>query len=750
MQVTVLNSTFKTHRGDTKLSQIASEIQDGVYTRVIYECRVTLETLGVPAYKRKKKNLPAFTPSGRFGQCYTTINGEKVPCPPRKKALLEYNGNVVLDYDKLSDLEVFDMMEKVKNCPFSRLGFCSPSNKGYKIIVATSNRDPLQHASVYKAVAAYYDKLTEQASKGDSTSSNINRLCYVSADPLLHYNPDSPEFTEYQTVLFEEKQPKKEYKKLEQDDLKNQDELVIKALHKVEKAGLVYVEGKRRDFIKRLAIESVKYGVSENECWAFVYNSLLTSDCDENMVRKLVSAMYETVQPHEHGMYVKWTKENKKGKYKENKNNSEPKEYIPELYKERPQEDLNIQLPELTWDEIKEIGNDKLRDSIYSQQILESKLNEFFEFRTNTLKNIEEYRQKGWHKFKEVDKRAYNSIAIALRKSGVSCTSAKLENTISSDFSRKVHPIKEMFERWADELGNDKTDYIKQVASFVKTDAPIGLFESVFKKWLVASVANVYIEGQCTNHHCIILCSSQQGMNKTTFFTSLFSTEYVFAGHLDFKNKDSMILLADTFLVVLEEQFSVIDKEKDWETLKSIVTLPRVKTRWHYAKTSKLSPRIANFCGTANRMEILQDDTGNRRFIPFQLTDPININAFRKIDIRKMWAQAYRLYKEGFFYLPTASEKNKINKYQQGFKKLADEHYYIMDSYEPATDEKSADVEHLSSTEIREYLLTHFNINKDLSVSKVGRAMTFLGFKQKTFVRKKDFKRGRWWLIKKK
>lgn len=439
------------------------------------------------------------------------------------------------------------------------------------------------------------------------------------------------------------------------------------------------------------------------------------------------------------GIYSTW----KNNDSSRSRSKSKQKEYTPELYKAKEEETTIISIPELCYEEIVELEA-KTKNAIFLQKKTEATLNEYFDFRINTLKDREEYKMKGEKKFKVLDKVEYNQIVRSLMYHGIKCSPNKLESIILSHFSKQVHPLKEMFEGWGHAMKDDKTDYIEQVAKFVKTDAPKNLFLTVFKKWLVASVANVFVEGHCTNHHCIILCGGQ-GTNKTTFFTSLFSEEYIFTGHIDLKNKDSMIMLSDTFLVVLDEQFSVLDKEKEWESLKSAVTMPRIKARWVYAKHSKLRPRIANFCGTANRIEILQDDTGNRRFIPFQLTEPININGLQKLDFRKMWGQAYNLYKSNWFYLPTSQEKSQIDKYQQGFKKLSNEHYLIMDAFEPL---ESKDAELWSSKEIWEMLDKKYGIGREVSIAKIGRAMNFLSFIQKTVQRQRDSKRGRYWQVK--
>lgn len=741
MKVTLLNGLYKTQKGHFELSDILDQIKNGFYSEAIVHCRSQRREKGKKAYQQAKLNLPCFTPSGKFGQGFTGKNGEKRPVPPRKSELLDYNGIVVLDYDDLTQDEfIFHTLgEAVKKCPYTRAAFISPSTDGYKVLVQTSNKDPLQHKAAFDAVSAYYKKLTNV--EGDKSSSNFNRLCFVSVDYHLVHNPDSLVF-EFQPKMFE--QVEKEAPPAPSDYVSHSDsDDLTKAMNLIEKNGYRYVEGQRHEYVKRFSIECVKYGVSLGDCVQFVDSNLVSVDCDRKRVLEVVQWAYDNIK--EVGVYDTWRKNNPIiGDFSKPKK----KAYTPELYKETEEKDFIISIPELSYAEIQELDNDT-KKTIQYQQILEKTLNKFFDFRINTLKNQAEYKQTDWNQYVELDKFHYNSIVNALKKNGTKSTVPVLEGIIQSQFSPRVHPLKENFEGWATFLGDDKTDYIKQVADLVKTDAPNNLFEVVFRKWLVASVANVFIENQCTNHHCLILCGGQ-GTNKTTFLTSLFSSEYVFTGHIDLKNKDSMIMLTDTFLVVLDEQFSVLSKDSEWEALKSAVTMPKVKTRWHYAKTSKLAPRIANFGGTANRIEILQDDTGNRRFYPFQLTEPIDLNGLNKIDLRKMWAQAYKLFKSNWFYLPTAKEKRQIELYQHSFKKLANEHYLLMDMFEPFNEKEHSkfDLELISSTEIWKELDKHYSVGKEVSIAKVGRAMTFLDFIQKTVIRNEDKRRSRYWHIK--
>lgn len=741
MQVTLLNGLYKTQKGHYDLSEVLQNIKTGVYTHAILKVRETLNFKGKRQYNEAKLSLPCFTPSGIFGQAWKTEGESKRPVPPTKRHILDYNGVVVLDYDNLEPMSLFDLQHQVTNCEYTLASFFSPSNKGYKVLVKTSNRNKAKHSQVFKQVRDFYKKLTDI--EDDKSGSNINRLCFVSVDSQLHYNEDSKVFL-FKSMDKENKKPKKTPVQTTESNSDSDETPMMKmkkALRRIESKGYEYVNGQRHEFVKQFSVECVKYGVTKSDCMTFVDTNLVSADCVTEKVLKVVEWAYSNVT--EVGIYEEWVKDNSKPEQKETSNKKEG--YEPELYKEKGEQEFIIRLPELDEEGILEL-DEKTRKAILYQKMIEKILGEHFDFRINVLKNREEYRLKSWTKYKEMDKIEYNSISRALQLHGVSCSPAKLESIILSHFSKQEHPLKVLFEQWSEKLGTNKTDYISKVADLIHTDAPKGLFHRLFRKWLVASVANVYVETQCTNHHCLILCGDQE-TNKTTFLSSLFSSEYVFTGHLDLRNKDTLISLTDTFIIVLDEQFSVLDKEKDWETLKSAVTMPRIKARWHYAKSSKLAPRIANFCGTTNRIEILQDDTGNRRFIPFQVTTPINVNKLRKIDLTKMWAQAYNLYKQGWKYLPTQNEKLEIESYQQKFKKLQTEHHIILNLYE-SCDDKDKEMQLVSSFEIWERLHRDYpKLDKNVTPNFVARAMKHLGFQQKN-THRDGGKRARYWVVK--
>lgn len=212
-----------------------------------------------------------------------------------------------------------------------------------------------------------------------------------------------------------------------------------------------------------------------------------------------------------------------------------------------------------------------------------------------------------------------------------------------------MEELKQLLRSFSKEVKGEKRDYINEVAQLVQTNSEPGVFNQAFKKWVVASVANLYEKEKNTNSSCLILCGGQ-GTGKTSFWSLLFSPYECFLGHVSLRDKDSLILLTDSFLVILDEQFETIKKDQKWERLEALIRMPQVRVRKHYQKEAKIYDRIANFCGTTNLPKEELEGRSKGVFIPFELTAAIDIEALMKITMRKMWGQAYHLYESGFSY----------------------------------------------------------------------------------------------------
>ncbi|BDS10123.1 VapE domain-containing protein [Aureispira anguillae] len=761
MRCTSYKNTFGEKIGDLYIKQICENIQNGYWFKLILSMRQTLAK-SKELYKKQKTTLPSFTPSGVFKQSYN--NNKKKVCPPKMEDLLEYNRIVIVDFDNLTDYEVATLPQKLNESKYTFVSFLSPSGKGYKVFVKVGGKKE-DHKKAFKHVNDFYHNLT--GVKPDPSGNNINRLCYVSYDPDLWHNKDAKTF-EYQTDLFsnqketKEVQPSSEQESLPPSHSPSSDALAAvfsRLLNKLERDGYSYVEGSRHDFLKHFCLDAFKYGIEEADCLAFFVNNFDTAEKD---VASMVDWVYSKLPSSEKGVYTKHHSKNQLQKVKEKPT------YKAKLFREYT--DLVERHTEVLTQEQKEefeadywalidyiekdlkVKNSKARDKIANVFLLETALKKYFNFRYNLMNGQFEYKAIKSKKYTVLDDSGYNSLYRHILFKGTATTPAQIKKSVESEFSPKEHPLRRLFIEWNINLKDDKTDYIDQVASLVKTDAPKGFWNTVFKKWIVGSVANVFVDNFCTNRYCPILVGGQN-TGKTKFFKSLWPSEYpeyFYSGEIDLKSKnnDSVLRLVDTFIIVIDEQLAMMENQKEWESLKGLITQDRVKKRRVFGKSDTMAPRIANFCGSVNPQEILQDPSGNTRFLTFKVTEHIDLNKFAEIDIKKFWAQAYQLHKASqkgaFDYLLTNTEWKQMKKYQEKFKKYDVEHELILDLFEIGTANDHTDF--LTTTELfKSFSQTYPRLN--LTPNKIGAALKFLGFIRQ---RKKrdDGKRAEGWYLK--
>jgi hypothetical protein len=127
-------------------------------------------------YSTNKKKLPCFTPSGTF----------RIRCD---WDLIEYSHIVHLDYDKVQDAAA--LRDRVAKSPYCFAAFISPSGFGVKVFVKVNSNVDL-HAHAWSQVRQVFDAVAGITS--DPTGRNLSRLCFISADAGLYFNPDAQTF----------------------------------------------------------------------------------------------------------------------------------------------------------------------------------------------------------------------------------------------------------------------------------------------------------------------------------------------------------------------------------------------------------------------------------------------------------------------------------------------------------------------------------------------------------------------------
>lgn len=368
-----------------------------------------------------------------------------------------------------------------------------------------------------------------------------------------------------------------------------------------------------------------------------------------------------------------------------------------------------------------------IRENSQNQKI-EQYLNEIYEFRYNLIKQKPEWRERGTkHPFVPMEKYKLLSIKRELDAVGFSKASKEtVKDILGSSFSTPVNPVKQYFKdlpAW-----DGQRDYIADLCNTVKAKNP-DKWQTYFKKWLVAVVANVFIDERCANHTMLVLTGAQ-GKFKTTWLENLCPknlSRYLYTGKLNLENKDCLTLIAENLFVNIDDQLKQLHK-RDENELKNLITINYVKYRRPYDEYITEYPHLCSFMGSVNGNEFLSDPTGSRRFLPFEV-EAIDISRAQGIDINLVWAQAYALFiSKTFRYWFKDEEIDELNEHNQAFQMISQEEELISHYYAPeVTPGSLSGKKFLPGTIILSQLEMKSGIRR-LSQKKMGEALLKLGF----------------------
>jgi predicted P-loop ATPase len=350
-------------------------------------------------------------------------------------------------------------------------------------------------------------------------------------------------------------------------------------------------------------------------------------------------------------------------------------------------------------------------------------------FRYNTIKQKPEYKPTSdlTADFKPIDKYKLLSIKRELDAIGHTISKDGLLDILCSSFNPAVNPVKQYFSDLS--AWDEVTDHIGQLAATVKARNP-EFWIPYLKKWLVSVVANVFIDEKCANHTMLVLTGAQ-GKYKTTWLENLTPktlTNYLYTGKLNLESKDSLTLIAEYLFINIDDQLKQLHK-KDENELKNLITINSVKYRRPYDPIITEYPHLCSFMGSVNGNEFLNDPTGSRRFLPFEVDD-INIKAAQALNMDLIYAQAYNLYKKGFRYWFNETEIDELNKRNEEFAMVSQEEqllqFYFSNKATKSQMGIKTDLKQLPPAIILSTLERKSGAR--LSSKKLGEALTQLGF----------------------
>ena len=637
MQISLFNGFADKNPKPITIREVVEIIRADQRLQVLTENHRRYRAMGDTARaEAEKQHMPCYSVAVLF-------SGGK-----QQKHIVSYTGLSIVDLDHVPSERMAEVLEKVRGDEHTLLAYTTISGEGVRVLfrykMKTHPNPPCEGGnfgiaepiplpyregwggSLYKHAFLtgneYYCNLLNLPTDGQCK--NIGRISTIAYDENLYYNPEAMPFV----VTIEEKKPVGRPRKGKSEEGKGKSDqpdgntlnpkLIAKVLAKVETDGVRYEEGTYNKYVCSACYEMNRHGVPEEQCreWAVSH----FADYDTPDVEAIVRSCY--LQTDEHGIYLKPKRGRKKS--------------------------------ESAVGDVRDIRDYLTEHEVRSRYNVITRKYEIYNEATAT-----------WcEKTDRMESTLYCRITEEI---GKRILKSDLHQLLGSEFSPEYNPFVDYLTTLPPIADDDDTDYIDLVASMVHVAvADNEKHRRWFKKWFVAMIA-CWLDPEVTNH-VILAYIGRQGIYKSTFMRRLLppvlSSYFAVRNYASRMDKDDRLMLTEKGLVALEEIDSLTPRELN--QLKAIVTAETIDERDAYSANRESRVHIASFCATGNNRRFLTDLTGNRRWLPFYVTD-IDSPYTQAIPHERLYAQAYALYRTGFRYWFEADEVAELDAHNANF-----------------------------------------------------------------------------------
>ena len=668
------------------IATILEEIKTGKHKPGIIYLRKSLAEKKEEAYNKAKKSLPAFTPSGKF------VGGRKL------EFLAEYSNCIILDIDKLNKEQLQNAKNLAAQSEFTYACFISPSGNGLKILVKI-NSDKANHKEAFLLVQAHYENILKL--EIDKSGKDVTRLCFYSWDENLYLNENASTFVTSSAV----EMPLENVRHTEPVEVQpttDNTEAIYNHCVNFTVKKVQFVNGSRNVFVHQLACNLNRKGVALQQALGYI---LTDFGYDEKEVTQAVNSAYGNL--HEFA-----TNETFKKSKKPSTNNKQPSTNSEDEDDEDKPKPTQI-------DRLEQFLSTRY---VFRHNIVSGKL-EFLDLQGSRLANTSKNNKQGGEQFQYFGKKKWNvmndfienSMLRECLKGRIKTNLSSLRNLLYSDFCELFNPFEDYFYNLP--TYDEKTDYITELANTITTTKQ-DLWQQCFKKWLVAMVGCVLDEKVI--NHTVIVFSGKQGLGKTTWVEKLVPKqlkEYLFSGTINPNNKDTLVQLAECMLINLDELENL--NRSEIGSLKEIITKTQIRMRKAYGHNNETMPRRASFAGSVNTAQFLNDSTGSRRFLCFELE---GIKYQHDVDINMAFSQALFLFKSGFRFWFDQEEIKAISQNNEQYQLHSPEEELLLTWFEPCPKEEATLFLNASQIAAKLADRTKLNLN-DGTINKLGKAL---------------------------
>ena len=476
--------------------------------------------------------------------------------------IIRFTKYIMVDIDDIPTERMALILQLVRSSPYSMLVHTTLSGRGVRVIVRVDGEVNRQNfGEVWQQVNDYYTNLTGTAI--DRQCKNPTRMSVLCHDPEAQYHPGSTPFALSDT-------PKNETQKRKRGrpvSAEKADSIVRK---QVEKEGVTYAPGSYNDYVSRCLYWMNRYGVTQADAHEWTLTAF--PDYAPELLAPIVKSCYTQTDQHA----------------------SMRLPHAP-----RPKSDERRSKPKASMDD------------------MEAFVRDYMELRLNRITHQTEVKLKTDNDWQRLTDHIENSLWCAMQRNGMEVDMYRLHTLITSDFVKEYHPLKEYLDALPPWDGT--TDHIASLAGMIHVKGGGRHFTEAFRRWLVGIIAGGLDEGVV--NQVILTLIGPQGSYKTSFMQHLLPPEltgyYTTKANSQRLTKDDLFTMTEYLLVNYEEIDTMQPAELN--QLKAMVTQKYVDERPAYGRHKVHLPHVASFCATGNNVQFLTDDTGNRRWLPFEV-----------------------------------------------------------------------------------------------------------------------------------
>ena len=579
---------------------------------------------------------------------------------------------VMADFDHIPTERMADCIRRVREDRHTLLAYTTISGEGLRVIAAyeaaddyTPRSEQELHVLAFGQMNGHYAQLV--GLPYDEKCKNATRLSGLAYDPEAYYEPAATPFVIAKPRP--EEHPARQ--KAQQKKLRR---MVTEAERLLANEGVAYTEHHHNEYIMRMGYLLNAYGADQEAATQWAVERFADYDGD---VAGIVRSCYQRTE--EHGTRSLYAR--------------------------------------------KKAPDDRAGKNRATVEDMEAFLTQQGRFRKNTVTGKYEFAPEGTDEFKDLTDREVNSLWRQMCKEAAPARKTELQTVIESDFVPLYNPFREYVD--ALPAWDGATDYIGQLSARVHVKHGAELFDGFFKKWLVAMLAAL-LDEETVNHEILVLIG-RQGIYKTTWLNNLLPPElrryFYLKSNSRNISKDDLLTLSEFAVVCLEELDEMDSRELN--QLKALTTMRHVNERAAYAHFKEMRPHIASFCGTSNNRQFLNDLSGNRRWMPFEV-ESIDSPYDNPVDYTHVFAQAYALTRNGYHYWLDDEEIRTLNGHNRQFEVPCLEQELILTHYRRPMEGEACIFVTIAQ------ILARINagLRHGLSPVKIGMVMSQEGFQQ--------------------